>query len=83
MEEGLQDQPKTGRPPDVPKETMIKIRNELAESNTVWDFRQVISFNRYFSCKSIKEKNKNTTFITIDFNNEKEIKKLIKLSNKN
>ena len=41
--EGLQDQPRSGRPPDVPKETMIKIREELAESNTGWDFRQVMN----------------------------------------
>jgi len=40
--EGLQDQPRTGRPPDVPKETMLKIKNELADSNTGWDFRQVM-----------------------------------------
>lgn len=40
--EGLQDQPRTGRPPDVPKETMLKIKNELAESNAGWDFRQVM-----------------------------------------
>lgn len=40
--EGLQDQKRSGRPPEVPKETMIKIRNELAESNTGWDFRQVM-----------------------------------------
>ncbi|MDR4513029.1 MAG: helix-turn-helix domain-containing protein [Nitrososphaeraceae archaeon] len=40
--EGLKDQPRTGRPPDVPKETMLKIKNELAESNAGWDFRQVM-----------------------------------------
>ena len=40
--EGLKDQPRTGRPPDVPKEIMVKIRKELAESNTGWDFRQVM-----------------------------------------
>jgi transposase len=40
--EGLQEQPRTGRPPDVPKETMLKIKNELADSNTGWDFRQVM-----------------------------------------
>ena len=31
--DGLKDQPRTGRPPDVPKEIMVKIRQELAESN--------------------------------------------------
>lgn len=40
--EGLKDQPRTGRPPDVPKETMLKIREELEDSNTGWDFRQVM-----------------------------------------
>ena len=40
--DGLKDQPRTGRPPDVPKEIMVKIRQELAESNTGWDFRQVL-----------------------------------------
>ena len=40
--DGLKDKPRTGRPPDVPKEIMVKIRQELAESNTGWDFRQVM-----------------------------------------
>ncbi|MDR4512973.1 MAG: helix-turn-helix domain-containing protein [Nitrososphaeraceae archaeon] len=40
--EGLQDQQRTGRPPDVPKDVMVKIRQELAESDTGWDFRQVM-----------------------------------------
>ena len=40
--QGLKDKAKTGRPPDVPKEIMVKIRQELAESNTGWDFRQVM-----------------------------------------
>jgi len=41
--EGLKDLPRTGRPPDVPKEIMVKIRKGLAESNTAgWDFRQVM-----------------------------------------
>ena len=38
----LKDKERSGRPPDVPKEIMVKIRQELAESNTGWDFRQVI-----------------------------------------
>ena len=40
--DGLKDQPRSGRPPDVPKEIMVKIKQELAESNTGWDFRQVM-----------------------------------------
>ena len=40
--DGLKDQPRNGRPPDVPKGVMIKIKQELAESNTGWDFRQVM-----------------------------------------
>jgi putative transposase len=40
--EGLQDKKRTGRPPDVSKEVMVKIRKELADSNTGWDFRQVM-----------------------------------------
>jgi putative transposase len=40
--EGLKDQPRSGRPPDVPKDVMVKIRKELADSNTGWDFRQVM-----------------------------------------
>jgi transposase len=40
--EGLKDQPRTGRPPDVAKDIMVKIRQELADSNNGWDFRQVM-----------------------------------------
>ena len=40
--EGLKDQPRTGKPPSVPKELMVKIRQELADSNIGWDFRQVM-----------------------------------------
>ena len=40
--DGLKDKVKTGRPPDVPKDVMVKIRKELADSNTGWDFRQVM-----------------------------------------
>ena len=39
---GLKDQPRSGRPPDVPKEIMVKIQKELTDSNTGWDFRQVM-----------------------------------------
>jgi putative transposase len=40
--DGLKDKVKTGRPPDVPKDVMVKIRKELADSKTGWDFRQVM-----------------------------------------
>ena len=42
--EGLKNKAKTGRPPDVPKDVMVKIRKELTDSNTGWDFRQVMDF---------------------------------------
>ena len=42
--DGLKDQPRSGRPPDVPKDVMIQIKNELVDSNTGWDFRQVMDF---------------------------------------
>jgi transposase len=40
--QGLKDKIKTGRPPTVPKDIIVRIRKELAESNTGWDFRQVM-----------------------------------------
>ena len=40
--DGLKDESRSGRPSDVPKGVMIKIKQELAESNTGWDFRQVM-----------------------------------------
>ncbi|HXT85113.1 MAG TPA: winged helix-turn-helix domain-containing protein [Verrucomicrobiae bacterium] len=39
---GLKDKPLNGRPPLVNKGLMIKIRKELEDSNTGWDFRQVM-----------------------------------------
>ncbi|MDR4510429.1 MAG: helix-turn-helix domain-containing protein [Nitrososphaeraceae archaeon] len=41
--DGLKDKERSGRPPDVPKDVMIEIRQELADSNTGWDFRQVMN----------------------------------------
>ena len=38
----LKDKERSSRPPDVPKEVMVKIQQQLAESNTGWDFRQVM-----------------------------------------
>ena len=40
--DGFKDQERSGRHPDVPKEIMVKIQKELTDSNTGWDFRQVI-----------------------------------------
>jgi putative transposase len=40
--DGLKDKERSGRPSDVPKDVMIKIRKELADGNTGWDFRQVM-----------------------------------------
>ncbi len=40
--EGLKDKPRSGRPPLVKHDLMIKIRNELEDSNTGWDYKQVI-----------------------------------------
>ena len=40
--DGLKDKERSGRPPDVPKEIMVKIQKELTDSNTGWDFRQVM-----------------------------------------
>jgi len=41
--DGLKDKPRSGRPPLVNKGLMIKIRKELEDSNTGWDFRQVMN----------------------------------------
>ena len=40
--DGLKDQPRSGRPPDVPEDVMMQIRSELAYSNTGWGFRQIL-----------------------------------------
>ena len=40
--DGLKDKERSGRPPDVPKEIMVKIQKELTDSNIGWDFRQVM-----------------------------------------
>jgi transposase len=41
--DGLKDKERSGRPPtDVPEDVMMQIRSELADSNTGWDFRQVM-----------------------------------------
>ena len=40
--DGIKDKPRSGRPPLVNNDLMIKIRKELEDSNTGWDFRQVM-----------------------------------------
>lgn len=40
--EGLKDKPRSGRPPLVKHDLMMKIRKELEDSNTGWDYKQVI-----------------------------------------
>ncbi|HEX5187866.1 MAG TPA: helix-turn-helix domain-containing protein, partial [Nitrososphaeraceae archaeon] len=40
--DGLKDKDRSGRPPEVPKEIMVKIRKELTDSDIGWDFRQVM-----------------------------------------
>jgi putative transposase len=39
--EGLKDRPKSGRPPDIPQETVYKIKNELLYSKQSWTTKQV------------------------------------------
>jgi len=40
--EGLRDRPRSGKPSAIPKEEMDKIKQELSDSSTGWDFRQVM-----------------------------------------
>ena len=40
--EGLRDRQRSGKPSAIPKEEMDKIKQELSNSNTGWDFRQVM-----------------------------------------
>ena len=40
--EGLRDRQRSGKPPAIPKEEMDKIKQELSDSNTGWDFRQIV-----------------------------------------
>ena len=39
--EGLRDRQRSGKPSAMPKEEMDKIKQELSDSSTGWDFRQV------------------------------------------
>ena len=42
LEEGLEDKPRSGKPPIISKEAMDEIKQELSDSRTGWDFRQVM-----------------------------------------
>ena len=39
--EGLQDKKRSGRPPDIPKDIVIKIKDELSSSKQGWTTKQV------------------------------------------
>jgi putative transposase len=39
--EGLKDRPKSGRPPDIPDETVYEIKNELASNRQRWTTKQI------------------------------------------
>jgi len=41
--EGLRDRQRSGKPSVIPKEEMDKIKQELSDSNTGWDFREVMN----------------------------------------
>ena len=39
--DGLKNRPKSGRPPDIPREVVYEIKNELASSKQGWTTKQV------------------------------------------
>lgn len=40
--DGLKDQPRSGRPPEIPEEKMLRIRKELSEGQSGWQAKQVM-----------------------------------------
>ena len=40
--EGLENKPRSGRPPDVPQEKLSKIRTELSENPSGWKAKEII-----------------------------------------
>ena len=40
--EGLNDKPRSGRPPNVPQEKLSKIRSELSENPSGWKAKEII-----------------------------------------
>ena len=41
--EGLKDKPRSGRPPDVPKDKLSKIRSELSENPSGWKAKEIMN----------------------------------------
>ena len=41
--DGLQDQPRTGRPPEVSEESFAKIKRELSENQSGWQAKEVMN----------------------------------------
>jgi transposase len=41
--EGLKDRPRSGRPPDIPEEKLLKIRRELTENPSGWKAKEVMN----------------------------------------
>jgi transposase len=39
---GLKDRPRNGRPPEVPEEKLLKIRNELSEKSSGWQAKEIM-----------------------------------------
>ena len=44
--EGLKDRARSGRPPDVPEENLLKIRRELSENPSGWKAKEVMNIIR-------------------------------------
>ena len=42
-QEGLRDKPRSGRPPDVPKDKLSKIRSELSENPSGWKAKEIMN----------------------------------------
>jgi putative transposase len=73
--EGLKDKERSGRPPPVSKEIMVKIRKELEDSNTGWDFRQVMDLIYKRARVRYHEVHTYTVYYTSGVSNQKYYKK--------
>ena len=49
--EGLKDKPRSGRPPDVPKDKLSKIRSELSENPSGWKAKEIMNIIEKNRCK--------------------------------